>query len=137
MGERSLGLHSVGLGSPKATLEEGAFRGRTWIIGGLKIRNKGYGRQGRGGWGCCRRGVSPKAAHLPERQLQGEGGRRRHHTARVPTSYGVIAPHRQPWPPSCFKESRIPTANRASAQPLRRLSSRSATSCSLKTRHPR
>lgn len=44
----------MGLGSPKATLEEGALRGGMWIVGVLKLGTKLPGRQGRGGWGSCR-----------------------------------------------------------------------------------
>lgn len=54
----------MGLGSPKATLEEGALRGGTWIIGVLKLGTKLPGRQGRGGWGSCRTGVSSDAGRL-------------------------------------------------------------------------
>lgn len=128
----------MGLGSPKATLEEGALRGGTWVIGVLKLGTKLPGRQGRGVWGSCSTGVSSDAGRLlPETQLQWEGDCRRHHTVRAPPSCGDITWHPQPWPPACFRESRSPAAKPASVQPFPRLSSHSATWCSLKTRHPR
>lgn len=50
---------SLGLSPSETTLEEGVLRGRTRIIGVLKIRDKGYERQGMGGLGLLQEGSDP------------------------------------------------------------------------------
>lgn len=57
-GKRFLDLHSVGLGPPKAPLDEGALGGGIWNIQVLKIETKrSSGKRGReSGWVSCRSG---------------------------------------------------------------------------------
>lgn len=64
----------------------------------------------KGGWGFCRRGVSPKTTHLLPETAAGRGwAQTPSHCVGSSFLWG-ITPHPQLWPPACFRESRSPAA---------------------------